>query len=140
MASVYNGIVEKKISALESKLAELRSWPIESVDSIKNSSLLQNAIERSLQICVEVVIDIAERILSVEKRTPSETSFGNLQILEALGGVASAEKYRMMIQFRNFIVHRYENVDPGILFEIVKNKLPLFEEFIAEIRDFTAKS
>lgn len=39
-----------------------------------------------------------------------------------------------MIRFRNFIVHRYEKIDQEIVFDILQNKLNLFEQFIDEIR------
>ncbi|MDR2813652.1 MAG: DUF86 domain-containing protein [Prevotellaceae bacterium] len=40
-----------------------------------------------------------------------------------------------MVEFRNFIVRRYENVDLEIVYAIVKKKLPLFREFIHNIRN-----
>ena len=39
-----------------------------------------------------------------------------------------------MIRFRNFVVHRYENIDPQILFTIITKKLDNFSAFIDEIR------
>jgi uncharacterized protein YutE (UPF0331/DUF86 family) len=39
-----------------------------------------------------------------------------------------------MIRFRNFIVHRYEKIDPEIIYQIVTNKLYLFTEFVDQIR------
>lgn len=38
-----------------------------------------------------------------------------------------------MIQFRNFIVHRYEQVDIEILVEIVNRRLSDFERFRNEV-------
>ncbi|MFW5923769.1 MAG: HepT-like ribonuclease domain-containing protein [Planctomycetota bacterium] len=40
-----------------------------------------------------------------------------------------------MVRFRNLIVHRYENIDNGILVEILRRKLHLFRDFIGEIED-----
>ena len=44
-----------------------------------------------------------------------------------------------MVQFRNFIVHRYEYIEPSILYDIVSNRLSDFEEYITEIREFVKK-
>ena len=139
MTGKYNGIVTKKLAVLEQRLAELRGWPLGSPGEFAASSFARSAVERALQVCVEVVIDIAERILAVEGRTPGETSFDNLLALQSLGGVASAAKYRPMLQFRNFVVHRYEYVDSEILYDIAKNKLGDFEEYIGEIKQFLAR-
>jgi hypothetical protein len=38
-----------------------------------------------------------------------------------------------MVQFRNFVVHRYERIDTEILVEIVNNRLDDFEKFRDEV-------
>lgn len=40
---------------------------------------------------------------------------------------------RQMVQFRDFVVHRYENVDVEILVDIVNNRLSDFNAFRNEI-------
>jgi len=39
-----------------------------------------------------------------------------------------------MVRFRNFIVHRYENIDLKIIYDIVNKMLPLFHQFVDKIR------
>jgi uncharacterized protein YutE (UPF0331/DUF86 family) len=80
------------------------------------------------------MIDISERILALNKLTPANTSVENIQKLEKLGVIQSANDYADMIRFRNFIVHRYEKVDTEIVYSIIKNKLSLFDKFVEEIR------
>ena len=46
--------------------------------------------------------------------------------------LSSVDPYRQMVQFRNFIVHRYENVDVQILVDIVNHRLAEFERFREE--------
>lgn len=41
-----------------------------------------------------------------------------------------------MIQFRNFIVHRYESIENEILLDIVKNHLDDFARFVQEIETY----
>ncbi len=94
---------------------------------------LKHGIERSLQICVEIVVDVAQRILSLEGRPPSPTASSALTGLEAMGILASAESYRSMIQFRNYVVHRYERVDSGILISIISEHLDDLTAFRDEV-------
>ena len=131
-----NGIIERKLRTIEENIEAIKSWQIESFQQFSESSLLQKATERALQISIEVMIDISERILALNKLTPEDTSVENMQKLEKLGVIQSANDYADMIRFRNFIVHRYEKVDAEIVYSIIKNKLNLFDKFVEEIRSY----
>ncbi|MCK9421328.1 MAG: DUF86 domain-containing protein [Bacteroidales bacterium] len=130
----YNGIIESKLRIIEQKLAEIESWNILSFNQLAESSLLQNAVERALQICIEVMIDISERILALNKERPLPTSNENIIRLQELGIISAKPEYNDMVKFRNFIVHRYEKIDLEIIYGILKNKLFLFSEFVNDIR------
>ena len=131
-----NGIIERKLRTIEENIEAIKSWQIENLKQFSESSLLQKATERALQISIEVMIDISERILALMKQTPANTSIENIQKLEKLGVIQSSSDYSDMIRFRDFIVHRYEKVDAEIVYSIIKNKLNLFERFVTEIRSF----
>jgi uncharacterized protein YutE (UPF0331/DUF86 family) len=133
---MFNGIIEKKLRVIEENVEAIKSWNIQSFQHFRESSLLQKATERALQVSIEVMIDISERILALNKLTPANTSVENILKLEKLGVIQTADDYTDMIRFRNFIVHRYEKVDSGIVYSLLKNKLNLFEKFINEIRSF----
>jgi uncharacterized protein YutE (UPF0331/DUF86 family) len=133
---MFNGIIEKKLRVIEENVEAIKSWNIQSYQQFGESSLLQKATERALQVSIEVMIDISERILALNKLTPANTSVENMLKLKGLGVIQSADDYTDMIRFRNFIVHRYEKVDAGIVYSILKNKLNLFEKFINEVRSF----
>lgn len=49
------------------------------------------------------------------------------------GCLTSRDAYRQMVQFRNFIVHRYDRVDPDVLAEMVNCHLGDFARFRTEI-------
>lgn len=129
-----NGIIEKKLRLLEQKLIEIHDWKIDSYAEFKNSSLKINAVERALTVCVEIMIDVSERILAVKMIPPKNSSIENFRELERLNIIKSFEKYADMIRFRNFVVHRYENIDPQILFTIITKRLDAFSAFINEVR------
>lgn len=44
-----------------------------------------------------------------------------------------------MVQFRNFIVHRYERVDVAILADLVNRQLDDFDQFRQEILDYVQR-
>jgi uncharacterized protein YutE (UPF0331/DUF86 family) len=129
-----NGIIERKLRLLEQKISEIHDWHITSYAEFKQSSLKINAVERALTVCVEIMIDVSERILAQKKIPPKNTAVENFKELEQLHIIQSSEAYADMIRFRNFIVHRYETIDTQILFTIVTKKLQDFSSFADEIR------
>ena len=130
----YNGIIESKLRIIEQKLAEIESWNIVSFSQLCESSLLQNAVERALQVCTEVMIDISERILALNEIPPLPSSSENMAKLQEMKILPARPEYGDMVKVRNFIVHRYEKIDLEIIYGILKNKLFLFNAFIEEIR------
>jgi len=130
----YNGIIEAKLRVIESKLAEIRSWDIDSYEKLTGNSMLHHATERALQVAVEVMIDISERILALENQPPQNTAAGNIRQLQAVGIIQKLPEYEDMVKFRNYIVHRYDRIDSEIIYSIVINKLFLFESFVQDIR------
>jgi len=130
----YNGVIENKLRVIEQKLEEIRSWKIESFEQLQSSSLLQNALERALQVAIEVMIDIGERILANEQIPPQNSASENIRKLQEMNIIKAKPEYLEMVKFRNFLVHRYERVDPEIIYAILKNKLGLFGEFVEDIR------
>jgi uncharacterized protein YutE (UPF0331/DUF86 family) len=95
---------------------------------------LKNAVERALQVNTEVMIDISERILALNKERPLPSAQDNIIRLQELGIISANPVYSEMVKFRNFIVHRYEKIDLEIIYGILKNKLFLFREFVNDIR------
>jgi uncharacterized protein YutE (UPF0331/DUF86 family) len=130
----YNGVIEKKLLAIEEQLSAIESWNITSFDLLQKNTMLQRAVERSLQVAIEAVIDTAERLLALERQTPAASSAEALDKIQELGIIAKNPQYIEMIKFRNFIVHRYEKIDLEIVYTILKKHLPLFRTFVAEVR------
>ncbi len=129
----YNGVILKKFAVMDDEVARLRSLGQITTKRLDSDHFLKHGVERALQICVEVVVDVAQRILSIEGRCPAATAFDALSGLESMGVVASAERYRPMVQFRNFIVHRYERVDSGVLVTILDRHLDDLTAFRNEV-------
>lgn len=131
-----NGVIEKKLRLLEQRLNEIKEWNITEYSNFKSSSLKINAVERALTVCVEIMIDVSERILAIKKLPPRNSSIENFQELEKIKVIQSYARYADMVRVRNFVVHRYENIDTQILFTIITKKLNNFSAFIDEIRKY----
>lgn len=130
----YNGVIQRKLALLDSQLVNLRSHTRDiSYEEFKDSWILRSMSERALQVCTEILIDIAERILALEKAGPAATAAEAMEKLATLGIIQSSEPYRSMVGLRNLIVHQYEIIDPEILYTLLNTKLDDFTRFRDEL-------
>ena len=129
----YNGVIQRKIERIAENTRKLRSLLPITTDRLTADFFLRGGIERTLQVSVEAMIDIANRIGSLENQPPASESFKALEMLQDEGVIESAERYRDMIRFRNFVVHRYESIDPDVIVTILTKHLGDFDAFIKEI-------
>ncbi|MGB0680009.1 MAG: type VII toxin-antitoxin system HepT family RNase toxin [Polyangiales bacterium] len=124
-----NGILLKKLEVLDQVLRELQSLPTIGVADLHSDWRLRRAAERDLQILVEVVIDVCQRLIAHAGERPATTSAGAIDACVALGVLDSAQPYRRMVQFRNLLVHRYEDIDVQVLADILRSHLQDFVRF-----------
>ncbi|MBM4144526.1 MAG: DUF86 domain-containing protein [Lentisphaerae bacterium] len=133
---MMNGVIVSKLQSLEETLGELRSLGEITTEQLTREWRTRRAVERDLQVLVEVVIDVCQRILALLNQTPAATSADAVNRCIEAGILSESESYRKMVQFRNFVVHRYERIDVGILVDIVNNRLADFERFRDEVLSY----
>jgi uncharacterized protein YutE (UPF0331/DUF86 family) len=131
-----NGVIAQKLQALDRTLTELRSLGIVTLDQLNANWQTQRAVERNLQILVEIVIDICQRLIALEGQSPATTGADAIDRCIALGALSADENYYNMVRFRNFIVHRYEHIDPVVLVGMVNKHLADFEKFRNEVMSY----
>jgi uncharacterized protein YutE (UPF0331/DUF86 family) len=130
---MLNGTIYKKLQTLDAVLSELRSLGQVSVVQLEQDWRTRRAIERDLQVLVEIMIDICQRLIALAGQTPVETARDAIDRCMQLGALSQYDDYRRMVQFRNFVVHHYEQIDTAILVDIVNRRLGDFERFRNEI-------
>ena len=134
METKYNSVIQRKFALLDKHLLKLQHHlSTVTFDTFKDDWALRCVAERSLQVMVEIVIDIAERIIALENAGPAASAAEAIEKLVTLGVLKSKEPYTAMVKFRNLVVHRYEEIEPEILFNIAKNKLDDFRRFRDEM-------
>ena len=130
----HNGIIQRKLAVLDEQVDNLRTHLAGvSPDEFEQSWMLRSMTERALQVSVEIMVDIAERIIALEGAGPVETAAKAMARLVSLKVLASASPYTDMVRLRNLIVHEYEQIDPKILFELATTRLDDFRRFRDEI-------
>ena len=132
-AHMVNGVIAQKLQALDAVLAELRTLDIVSAKALRSDWQQRRAIERNLQLLVEVVIDVCQRLVAVIGQSPATSGADAIERCIQMGALTPDENYTRTVRLRNFLVHRYEHIDPDILANMVNRHLGDFEKFRNEI-------
>jgi len=123
--------VQKKIDVILDNLEKLNL--LRKMTFKKFSSDFRN-IDSSLhrlQTTIQALLDIGNYIIaSLGLRTP-ETNSEIIEILSEAGYIPAkkVKTYIKMCQFRNRIVHLYNDIDVKILYDILKNEQKDIKEF-----------
>lgn len=130
----YNGIIQRKLTLLDEQVGRIKK-SLEGVEygTFKDDWVLRSMAERALQVAVEIMIDIAERIIALEGAGPAAGASEAMKKLVSLGVLAGEKPYADMVRFRNLIVHEYEKIDPEILFNLATERLDDFRKFRDEL-------
>ena len=135
----FNGGIQRKLSLLDEQVGRLQTHLRDvAEDTFAEDWVLKSMTERALQVCSEIMIDIAERIIAIKGAGPVATSVEAVKKLVELQIIESEDPYIRIVRFRNLIVHHYEEIDPEILYDIVKNHLEDFRRFRDEMDRFIA--
>ncbi len=137
---VKNGVIGQKLQSLDQILLELGSLETVRANELERDWRTRRAIERNLQILVEIVVDVCQRLVSLSGQSPATTSGDAVKRCIQMGALQDRDAYVKMVQLRNFIVHRYEQVDVGILADMVNRRLKDFELFRSDVMEYLTRT
>jgi uncharacterized protein YutE (UPF0331/DUF86 family) len=104
----------------------------------QDNKRLRKAVERSLQVAVEVCLDIGRRIIALEGFRYPENNQDVFRVL-AEEGVVPADLLPTLLdmaRFRNLIVHNYARIDDARVYGILKKRLGDFGTFAEVVRAY----
>ena len=136
---VDRALVLRKLAELELYLQQIREYEHISVDDYRSDWKTQRIIERTLQLMIEICMDIANHIIA-DKQLPVPTSYANaFEILQQAGLISRQlmEITANMAKFRNILVHQYADVDATMVVAILHSHLDDFILFRDEIVQLT---
>ena len=130
----WNGVIQRKLALMDQQVMRLEDH----VGGISREQFVHDwgrrtISERAIQVCVEIMIDIAERIIALAGAGPVASAAEAIDRLVQLNVLQKAEPYRAMVRMRNLIVHAYEEVNPDMLYDVVSGRLDDFRRFRDEI-------
>lgn len=130
-------VIESKISSILKYLKILKGYQHFSEGELENDLTLRGAIERYLYLLSQAAIDLAESLIALKDLRRPTTYSEAFHILqeESLISADLTEKLINMARFRNIIAHDYEDLDFGIIYDILQNHLQDIDDFLLAIKD-----
>ena len=135
-----NAVIIGKLQHLDEILAKLRSLGPLNRTQLDTDWRTKMAVERAIQVLVEIIIDVSQRVIAEDGQTPAGSGREAIERCVQMGVLSSIEPYQHMIQFRNFVVHLYERVETMFLVDIVNKRLADFESFRDEVLAYAEQS
>ncbi len=127
-------LVAKKLALIETCVAQLRS--LARPEAIRSDVREERFVEHTLQVAIQAALDVASHIVADDRLGEPETNRQLFDLLIKAGRLPAdlAATLRDMAGFRNVIVHGYQDVDLGVLEDVLRNHLDDLLAFVQAIR------
>jgi uncharacterized protein YutE (UPF0331/DUF86 family) len=127
-------LVAKKLAFIETRVRELQT--LARLERIAEDIREERFVEHTLQLAIQAALDVGSHVVSDDRLGEPETSRDLFRLLARAGVLEAplAERLERMAGFRNVIVHLYQDVDLGIVRDVVENHLGDLLEFVEVIR------
>lgn len=127
-------LVAKKLAFIETCVADLER--LAKPSALRADLKEQRFVTYTVQIAVQSALDVASHIVSSERLGEPTTNRALFELL-AKGGWIPLELVpvlRDMSGFRNVVVHGYQEVDIGVLEDVLAHRLDDLTTFCALVR------
>jgi len=131
-------LIAKKLAQVETCIAELRA--LARLDELAGDVKEERFVEHTLQIAIQAALDVASHIVSDERLGEPRTNRELFGLL-ARPGILSRDLVGVLeaaAGLRNVLVHGYDDVDVGIVRDVVEHRLDDLLAFVASIRRWMA--
>jgi len=103
---------------------------------------LRRAVERTLQVGVEVCLDIGRRLIALEGFRYADDNQDVFRVLaqEKIVSEALLASLLEMARFRNLVVHDYAKIDDAKVYGILKLRLGDFDAFAQAVVTYLSQT
>jgi len=131
---IDSDLVAKKLALIETCVEQLRTMA--RPESLRTDVREQRFVEHTLQIAIQAALDVASHIVSDERLGEPETNRELFDLLVRGGRLPEtlASSLRDMAGFRNILVHGYQDVDLGIVEDVLVHHLDDLLDFVTAVR------
>jgi len=134
MSEPFSGI-ERRLERLSDCLSKLEPLTEKSRSDFRDDTYLRDIVERNLEVAAQAIIDMSNRIISIEQAPKPEDYRTAIERMGELDVIDSefAESLAPLAGFRNVLVHEYTDLDWDLVFNHLQN-LDALRRFESAIR------
>jgi len=134
-------VVRDRESRIRGYVADLREMAGTSEARFLENRERQYAVLHALQLAIEASVEIATHICAADDLGIPASYAEAFDLLEKAGIVDSvaAEDLRRMARFRNRIVHFYGQVDLGMVYRLLQDRLTDFDRYLVAIERYLSR-
>lgn len=134
---VDKALILRKFAELEEYLEQIKEYSDITLEEYSEDWKIQRIIERTLQMMIEICVDVASHIISDMGYRVPKSYADTFRVLheENILEKELFETMENMAKFRNIVVHHYDKVDTAIVVNILKRYLGDFHNYRNAIID-----
>lgn len=127
-------LIAKKLALIETCLSDLHR--LARPDDLLSDVREQRFVEHTLQIAIQAALDVASHIVSDRRLGEPRTNRELFDLLQRDGWIDAPlmATLRNMAGFRNVLVHGYDDVDLGVVRDVLSHHLGDLSAFVAAVR------
>jgi len=132
-----NEIIINKLIKMEKHISELEKFKPDTFKEYQNDQLKRYAIERLIQLIIDLALDINNMLIKKSDRYPAQdyySSFLELIDLEILSK-EFAKDIAPSTGIRNRLVHEYEEVDDKVVYQNLDKLIKYYLSYIKHINE-----
>jgi len=128
---VDKDLILRKLADLDQYLSQVSEYKDITAEQYRQEWKSQRIVERTLQLAIEVCLDIANHLIA-DRRLRVPATYAEAFVFLAEAGLLDPVERDAMIRmsgFRNLIVHEYARIDPAMVVRILREHLVDFTRF-----------
>jgi len=133
--------IETKLRELKKYAQLLKTYQKHNKKKLKTDMTIRGAVERYMQLAIEIVIEIGEMIIAKDGFRKPETYREVIEILGKNHVLQSvfAKKLAPAAGFRNILIHRYGELDLNELYRHLQEDVTDFDTFARQISKYLSQ-
>lgn len=118
-------VIRRRLQKLDTFLEYLERAQTYSFDEFQSDIEVYSAVERNLQLAIEVLTDMASHVIIDEDLGSFERARELPNLFEKHGFIGEEERdtWKNMISFRNVLVHEYVDIERSRVYDILQHHL-----------------
>ena len=131
-------VLQRKLQKLQEYLNEIESYQTLTWEDYQSSKQIRRAVERLIQLIVDVAVDINTHFLVDSGKPPPENAYNSFIKASENGFIPRklAEEIAPSTGERNIIVHDYEVIDDAIVFESIPEVIAMYNRYLEHFKQY----